>query len=304
MPTVSNASSFSWTAVLMLATLGCGGPTTVPDDAIVHTDRVGYHSAYWHETITAADVRREVPLDTIIPSGATLVDLTHVFDEETIQWPTEELSFRRDSTHDGPSGKLEHYASGTICTPEHAGTHIDAPSHFARGKQTVERVPLGRLMARAAIIDISAKAAADRDAMLDGADIEAFEASHGQIMHGTIVLVRTDWSARWPNRGEYLGDTRQGKAAQMHFPGISPEAAAMLVNREVGAVGIDTASIDHGPSVDFAAHRVFAEAEVPTFENVTRLDMVPATGAVVLALPMKVGHGSGGPLRIVAVVPR
>lgn len=304
MPTVSFARRVSLLALVALAMGGCTGETTTPDDAIVHTDRIGYHSAYWHTYITAADVRRDVPLETLIPSGATLVDLTHAFDDDTIAWPGEGSGFRREASHNGPKGKLEHYSAGSFCTPEHAGTHLDAPSHFARGKQTVDMVPIGRLMARAVVIDISAKAAADRDALLDPADVEAFEASQGPIPPGTIVLVRTDWSARWSNRGEYLGDSREGKTSDLHFPGVAPEAARMLVDRDVGAVGIDTASIDHGPSVDFASHRVFAESQVPTFENVTRLDLVPAKGAVVLALPMKVGQGSGSPVRIVAVVPR
>jgi kynurenine formamidase len=304
MPTVPFARRLSHVAALALVLGGCAGETTTPDDAIVHTDRLGYHSAYWHTNVTAADVRRDVPLETLIPSGATLVDLTHVFDEETIAWPGEASGFRRESSHNGPKGKLAHYAAGSFCTPEHAGTHLDAPAHFARGKATADMVPIGRLMARAVVIDISAKASADRDALLERADVEAFEASHGPISPGTIVMVRTDWSARWNNRGEYLGDGREGKTSSLHFPGIAPEAAHMLVERDVGAVGIDTASIDHGPSVDFAAHRIFAEAQVPTFENVTRLELVPATGGVVLALPMKVGQGSGSPVRIVAVVPR
>jgi kynurenine formamidase len=272
------------------------------DEAIVHTDVIGRHHAYWHDpTITAADAR-EVKLASIVPMGATLIDLTHVFDEETIVWPNEQYGFRREGTTRG-AGK-DHYASGRFSTPEHGGTHLDAPSHFAAGKDTADLVPLPRLMAQAFVIDIEAKAAANPDAQLEPADIAGFEERHGPIPRGAFVLVRTGWSERWPDRKRYLGDDRPGETTALHFPGIAPDAAKLLVEREVGAVGIDTASIDHGPSQAFDAHRTFANAEVPTFENVARLGMVPETGAVVIALPMKIGDGSGGPARIVAVVPQ
>jgi kynurenine formamidase len=286
--------------VLLLA--ACYSAPVRVDEAIVHTDVIGRHHAYWHDpTVRAAHASREVKLASIVPPGATLVDLTHVFDEETIVWPTEPYGFRRESSTKG-SGE-DHYATGRFSTPEHGGTHLDAPSHFAAGKHTADLVPLPRLMAEAVVIDIVAKAAANPDAQLEPADIEAFEQQHGAIPRGAFVLVRTGWSDRWPDRKRYLGDDRPGEASKLHFPGIAPEAATLLVERGVGAVGIDTASIDHGPSQAFDAHRTFASAEVPTFENVARLGMVPETGAVVIALPMKIGDGSGGPARIVAVVP-
>jgi kynurenine formamidase len=281
--------------------MACYATAAPLDDAIVHTDRIGRHHAYWHDpTITAADAR-EVRLATIVPLGATLVDLTHVFDEETIVWPSESQGFRREGTTRGSGDG--HYASGRFSTPEHGGTHLDAPSHFAGGKHTADRVPLPRLMAQAVVLDIEAKAAANPDAQLEPADITAFEERYGQLPRGAFVLVRTGWSERWPDRKRYLGDDRAGQTDALHFPGIAPDAAKLLVEREVGAVGIDTASVDHGPSKSFEAHRTFANADVPTFENVARLGMVPETGAVVIALPMKIGDGSGGPARIVAVVP-
>jgi kynurenine formamidase len=274
----------------------------IQDDAIVHTDRVGYHHAYWHDpTITAAHHAGAVPLASIVPAGATLVDLSDVFDEETIYWPAEKHGFRRESAQsDGPGG---HYANGRFSTPEHGGTHLDAPSHFAAGKQTADRVPLPRLMARVVVIDIRTKAEANPDALLEPGDIDAFEKQHGVIEPGSIVMVRTGWASRWPDRKRYLGDATVGATDKLHFPGISGAAAKRLVERDVAAVGIDTASLDHGPSRSFDAHKIFANAEIPGFENVARLDLVPEVGAVVIALPMKVGGGSGAPVRIVAVVP-
>ena len=117
------------------------------------------------------------------------------------------------------------------------------------------------------------------------------------------MLVRTGWSEFWPDAKRYMGDDRRGDASQLHFPGISQEAAKALVDRSVGAVGIDTASLDHGPSTGFLAHRVILGADIPGFENVMNLDSLPPTGTEIIALPMKIAGGSGGPLRIIARVP-
>ncbi len=293
-------------SLLLAAVLltGCYGVAIPQDDAIVHTDRIGYTHAYWHDpTITAAHTSRAVPLASIVPAGAVLVDLTHAFDGDTLYWPGDRGRFVREAAR-RQGGELDMLASARLSAPELGGTHLGAPAHHAVGGQTTDRVPLPRLMARVVVIDMSAKAAANPDALLEPADFEAFEAKHGIVEPGTIVMVRTDWSKRWPDPRRYLGDDRPGATDKLHFPGIAPEAAALLVARDVAAVGIDTASVDHGPSQSFASHRALAEADIPTFENVTRLDAVPTTGAVVIALPMKIGGGAGAPLRIVAVVPR
>lgn len=288
-----------------LVTTACYHAPVLPDPAIVHTDRVGYHHAYWHDpTIIAAHARGEVPLASIVPAGAELIDLSHTFDDQTLYWPSEKHGFERHGSERPRAATGGYYASGRVSLPEHAGTHVDAPSHFAEGKQTADRLPLPRLMARAVVIDMVERANANPDAQLEVADLDAFEATHGVLEPGTIVMVRSGWSSRWPNRKRYMGDDRTGATDRLHFPGISADAARRLVERDVAAVGIDTASVDHGPSTTFDAHRIFAEADVPTFENVARLNMVPLTGAVVIALPMKIGGGSGGPARIVAVVPR
>lgn len=276
-----------------------------PDDAIVHTDRIGYTQAYWHRQLVAADfVRPGVKVSEIIPDGAVLVDLTHAFAEDTVVWPSESRGFTLQQIEHGRTDAGFYYESNRISTPEHAGTHLDAPRHFAQGKDGVDTLPLSRLMGPAVVIDISGKAAADRDAQLERADVEAFERNNGRIDPGTIVLVRTGWDTRWPDRLRYLGDTRPGATDKLHFPGIAESAANLLISRQVGAVGIDTASVDHGPSKDFKTHRAFADAGLPTFENVARLDQLPVRGAVVLALPMKVAHASGAPLRVVAIMPQ
>lgn len=131
-------------------------------------------------------------------------------------------------------------------------------------------------------------------------------ADHGRIPDGAIVLIRTGWGGRWPDRARYLGTARTGAAAvpELHFPGIDAAAARWLVDqRQIDAVGIDTPSIDYGQSTTFDTHQILFAANIPAFENVANLDRLPATGGYVMALPMKIAGGSGGPLRIVALLP-
>lgn len=234
-----------------------------------------------------------------------LVDLTHAFNAQTIYWPTSPARFKLDQLAYGPTPGGFFYASYMFATPEHGGTHLDAPIHFAEGGNTADQIPLTRLIAPAVVIDISAQAQADRNYVLSAADVERFEARHGRIAAGTIVLLRTGWSRYWPDAKAYLGDDTPGDASKLSFPSYGADAARLLVEqRKVAALGADVASIDHGGSKDFMVHRIANGANVPGFENLTNLDRLPATGAVVIALPMKIEKGSGGPLRAVAVVPR
>jgi kynurenine formamidase len=237
------------------------------------------------------------------PPAHKLVELGHPFGPDTLYWPTEASGFRLTSLQHGITPGGYFYSANAYAAPEHGGTHIDAPIHFAAGKATTDAIPLTRLIAPAVVLDMSARAAEDRDALLAVEDLERFERAEGAIAAGTIVLVRTDWSARWPDRLRYLGSDRSGDASDLHFPGISAAAARALVARQVAAVGIDTASIDHGPSGDFPAHRILMQADIPAFENLAQLGRLPARGALLIALPMNIEGGSGGPLRAVAVLP-
>jgi kynurenine formamidase len=237
-------------------------------------------------------------------TGGTWVDLTHDFSADAIYWPTATpFSLEVVSAERTPAGYF--YAANNFSAAEHGGTHLDAPIHFAEGRQSADQVPLERLVGPAAVVDVSARASADRDYRLDAAALEAWEAAHGAIGKQTIVLVRTGWSGRWPDKLRYLGTARTGPeaVAELHFPGIDSSAARWLAERRVKAVGIDTPSIDYGQSSTFDSHRILFRDDIPAFENVARLDRLPATGAFVIALPMKIRGGSGGPLRIVAVVP-
>jgi kynurenine formamidase len=239
-----------------------------------------------------------------LPAGR-LIDLTHAFDADTIYWPTER-GFELERGAEGTTAGGYWYAAHRFRTAEHGGTHIDAPFHFARGGATVDRVPLERLLREAVLVDASETCARDRDHRIATSELLAWERAFGPIPMRAIVLLRTGFGRHWPDRAAYLGTRERGPAAvaQLHFPGLHADAARWLVEaRHVSAVGIDTASIDHGPSTGFETHRVLSEADVPAFENLAGLEALPARGFSVAALPMKIRGGSGGPLRIVAIVP-
>jgi kynurenine formamidase len=238
-------------------------------------------------------------------AGAELVDLTHAYNARTLYWPTSTDTFEHPQLAYGQTPGGYFYSAYALSTPEHGGTHLDAPIHFGEGKLTTDAIPLRKLVAPAVVIDVAEKARSDADYRLTADDVLAFERAHGQIDAGTIVLLRTGWSSRWPDRKAYLGDDTPGDASKLHFPSFGVEAARLLVEeRGVAALGADVASIDYGASADFMVHRVAAAANVPGFENLTNLDQLPATGAIVIALPMKIEGGSGGPLRAIAMVPR
>ncbi|MGH7630917.1 MAG: cyclase family protein, partial [Gemmatimonadales bacterium] len=242
---------------------------------------------------------------TIDLSRYEMVDLTHALNPRTVFWPTSEGGFELQRIAFGPTPGGWFYAANAFAMPEHGGTHLDAPIHYAEGGATADRIPLDRLVLPAVVIDVSAKAAKDPDYRLTPDDIRAFERRHGKIPAGAAVLLRTGWDQRWPDRKAYLGDDTPGDASRLHFPSFGVEAARLLVEeRRVGALGADVASIDYGQSKDFMVHRIAAAHGVPGFENLTGLGALPPTGSLLLALPIKIEGGSGGPLRAVALVPR
>lgn len=252
--------------------------------------------------LAAGCARQSPPVDL---SRLELVDLTHPLGPETVFWPTSPKLFRLDTLAFGNTPGGFFYSAFSFEVPEHGGTHLDAPVHFHEGGVTADRIPLERLVAAAVVIDVTARAAEDPDYRLTPEDVAAFEAEHGTIARGTIVLLRTGWSARWPNVRQYLGDDTPGVSSNLHFPSYGVEAARLLVEtRGAAALGADVASIDYGPSTSFEVHRIAAAAGAPGFENLTNLDRLPAVGATVVALPVKLQGGSGGPLRAIALVPR
>lgn len=234
-----------------------------------------------------------------------LVDLSHSYNDKTLYWPTSPSRFEKDELAFGTTDGGWFYAANAICTPEHGGTHLDAPLHFAAKGLPTEQIPLDSLMAPAVVIDVSEQANSNRNYRLTDDDVRSFEKSHGRIPKGAIVLLRTRWDRYWPDAKAYLGDDTPGDASHLSFPSYGEAAARLLVeDRHVAMLGVDTASTDVGESKDFIVHRIAAERDVSNLENLTNLDELPPTGAVVIALPIKIEGGSGAPARVVALVPR
>ena len=254
--------------------------------------------------VLAVSAAGTVSAQTIDVSRYRMIDLTHPFNARTLYWPTSPTAFELKQLAFGPTPAGFFYSAYTFSAPEHGGTHLDAPIHFARNGVTAEKIPLTQLIAPAVVIDVSAQAAANGDYRLTEADVLAFERTHGRIAPGTIVLLHTGWGRRYPDAKSYFGDDTKGSADKLHFPGFGADAARLLVQRRVAALGADVASVDYGASKDFIVHQIVMAENIPAFENLANLDLLPRVGALVIALPMKLEGGSGGPLRAVALVPR
>lgn len=232
-----------------------------------------------------------------------VIDLTYPFDEHTVYWPTAK-PFHLEVVAAGKTEAGFWYAANNICLAEHGGTHMDAPIHFAEGKHAADEVPLQQLIGPAVVIDVRAQAAQNADYRVTVTDLEAWEKQHGQIPKGAIVLMLSGWGAHWPDKKRYLGTDQPGDVQNLHFPGFSREAAEFLVaQRDIDAIGVDTPSIDYGQSQDFIVHQIINGANKPGLENVAHLEQLPPTGATLIALPMKIAKGSGGPVRIIALLP-
>ncbi len=233
-----------------------------------------------------------------------IIDLTHTFDSDAVYWPTAQ-TFQLDVVFKGENPNGFHYEANNFSAAEHGGTHLDAPAHFYENRQTVDAVPLHRLIGPGAVIDVSGKCAADPDYQVTSGDFVAWEKAHGKRVDQHIVLLRTGFGKYWPDRNKYMGTDERGPGAvaKLHFPGLHPDAAKWLVeNRNIKAIGLDTPSIDTGQSTHFQSHVTLYEQNIPAFENVANLEQLPKNGFTVIALPMKIAGGSGAPLRIVAML--
>ena len=233
------------------------------------------------------------------------IDLSYTFDENTIYWPTAE-KFALDTVSEGLTENGYYYSAYQFCAAEHGGTHLDAPIHFAAGKWPVEEIPIEQMIGEAVVVDVSEKALADPDYQASTADLQAWETKYGTIPDDAILLLHTGYGKFWPDRKRYMGTDEIGPDAvpKLHFPALHPDAAQWLVdNRKIKAFGLDTPSIDYGQSKLFETHQILFKENIPAIENIANLDDLPVKGSHVIALPMKIKGGSGGPLRMIAWVP-
>lgn len=242
----------------------------------------------------------------LFPETGKLLDMTYVFDENTIYWPTAE-PFKLEKLNWGISQGGWWYASNNYSASEHGGTHADAPIHFSEKGKTIDQIPLHEWIGPVVKIDVVAKCLADRDYLLTVEDIKQWEARYGRIPDNAWVLMYTGTDTRYyPDRKMVLGTAKTGKEAlpELSFPGFAAEAAEFLINeRNIKGIGLDTPSIDHGKSQDFRVHRICCAAGKLAIENIAHLDRLPAMGAILYVVPMSIKDGTGAPARAFAVLP-
>jgi kynurenine formamidase len=237
-------------------------------------------------------------------AGGQWIDLTYDFEESTVYWPTN-VTFKHDTVFYGINDKGYFYASFKYSAEEHGGTHFDAPLHFGQGGRSIEQIPPEEFTGPAVVVDVAIQSEQNRDYLISIDDFLNWEKQHGEIPARSIVLLHTGFGRYWGDKEQYTGTLKTGAVgvAELHFPGLGPEAAGWLVKeRKIKAVGIDTPSIDFGQSKDFLTHRSLCGNNVTAYENIANLEKVPATGSYVVAAPMKIKGGSGAPLRILAWV--
>ena len=225
---------------------------------------------------------------TLDLSAAKIIDLSHSYSKETVYWVTAK-EFQLDTVFEGQTDKGYYYSAYNFATAEHGGTHIDAPIHFAEGKQTVDEVPVNRLIGKAIKIDVSANAKDNRDYLISIDDLKAWEEKHQmEIPENSIILLYTGFSEYYPNPVKYMGTALRGANAVqfLHFPGLHPDAANWLIkNRTINAIGIDTPSIDYGQSQYFKTHVALMTNDIPAFENLTNLDQLPEKDLILWLYP-------------------
>jgi len=224
-----------------------------------------------------------------------VIDLTHRLYGEMPFWPGG-VPFKKIRLVDYDQGfQLHKFETG-----ENTGTHVDAPSHFIKGNKPIDQLSLSELIVQAMVIDIQDKVAANPDYQLAATDVRTWEAEHGKISAGSLVILNTGWHKRFVNPKRYIN---MGDDKVMHFPGFGPDSAELLVERDVAGIGIDTLSLDHGPSKDYATHVIMLKANKYQIENLANLDALPPTGATVIVGVLPVKNGSQAQARVIALLP-
>jgi kynurenine formamidase len=232
------------------------------------------------------------------PVYRQVIDLTHALNDHSPNWEgTEASPFQAKEL-----GNIDHdgYYSRIFTTQEHYGTHLDAPAHFAKGMWTVDQIPAERLVRPLVVLDVHGKVNGNPDYQVGMKDVADWEASHGQIPSGAVVMAYTGWDSRWSSQKDFRNLESDNLP---HFPGFALETVKFLVKtREVVGIGIDTMSVDIGATTTYPVHQFTSKESVYHLENVANLGLVLATGATIVVAPIKLENGSGGPVRLFALV--
>ena len=235
--------------------------------------------------------------DAISTGKIRVLDLSYAINEKLVPWPGDEKWFEAKVN---ASVEKDGYFTRSFWMLEHCGTHLDAPAHFPLGRATVDQIPVKQLFGPAVLLDVRSEGAKDADYQLPATRVEEWEKRHGRIPAGAIVLLRTGWASHWPDAQKYRNQDAQGR---MHFPGFSLEAVKLLIGRKVSGLGCDTMSVDYGASEDFAVHHLALGSGLYHLENLADLSALPETGSFLVVAPIKLEGGSGGPVRVFALLP-
>jgi len=230
-------------------------------------------------------------------SFSKVVDLSWPVHPGIPQWPGDPaVGFETVANFKDDGYFLRRFSMG-----EHSGTHLSAPSGFQQGAPGHEAFSSQDLVRPAVVIDIAIQAKADPDYALTMNDILDWESGHGPVPQGCLVLLRTGWQAKWGRPMDYLGGTN---AAQLHFPGFGLDATQILLEgRKIAGLGADTAGAEPGADTDFSVSRYALENRLIVLENLTNLELLPLTGALLVVGLLRLDGGSGGPASVTALVP-
>jgi kynurenine formamidase len=237
-------------------------------------------------------------LDGIASGKTRILDLAYAINDRLVPWPGDERWFEATTN---ATVEQKGYFTRSFWMLEHFGTHLDAPIHFPPGRTPVDQIPAAQFFGPAVVLDVRAESAADENYELPMERVREWERRHGRISEGSIALLRTGWASRWPDAKRYRN---QDAAGQMHFPGFSVAAVELLIERKVSGIGCDTMSVDHGASGDFAVHRLALGAGLYHVENLSDLSQLPENGAFLVVAPIKLEGGSGGAVRVFALIAR
>jgi kynurenine formamidase len=260
--------TFGLLAISFLATMSLSGRNSPHDDLLAH-----------------------------ISDGKTqVIDLTYAINDKLVPWPGDKRFFE---AKDNATVAKDGVFTRSFWMLEHYGTHLDAPIHFPPGTTPVDKIPVKQFFGPAVVLDVQSESAKSADYLVDVAHVEAWESRHGKVPAGAIVLLRTGWASRWPDVKRYRNQDALGK---MHFPGFSVEAVKLLLDRKVIGLGCDTLSVDYGASSDYPVHHLGLGAGLYNLENLADLSKLPETGAFLIVAPIKLEGGSGGPVRVFALL--
>lgn len=250
----------------------------------------GSHS-HSHSPSPAAPEPRACP-----PPSYEILDLTQRIHPDMPIWPGGvPLSMKRLADYPDAGYRAHEFHVG-----DNTGTHVDAPAHFVEGGRTIDQLTTTELVVPVVVIDVSKKVENDPDYAISGNDIVDWEDAFGPIPVGGVVLAYTGWASKLANPEAYVNRDDQGV---MHFPGFGPDAAALLVERDVAGIGIDTLSLDPGKSREFSTHKQVLAAGKFMIENLTNLERLPTTGAVIIVGVLPIADGTQAQARVMALIP-